>query len=134
MNEVTTSLYNAVVTQVHRCYFGVAEYTAAYEDYVRQARAVIHRDQGLRARPGEMANTPPQPAGAKPDVEAQLASALHQMPPANRLEFVAELTGAWCLLCPPEKAGRQNVGGSFFDLELAERRLAWLLMPYDFFK
>ena len=130
-NTVMLTLYNTLVSWVHRTYQNVDEYQTAYDQFIRQTHLVIHRETFRQRDKVQLFEY----RGAKQpeQIASELSALLDQLPRENGLEFLSELLGAWCLTCPKEKARKYYKNENISDIELAETLFWWSLRPFDFF-
>ncbi len=131
-NTVMLTIYNTLVSWVHRNYKDAGEYQTAYDKFINQTYTVIHREPLYHSR-DKVPSFNHIETKASQEIAAELSSLLDQLPPENAIEFLSELTGAWCLLCPKEKVSQYYKDENISDIKLAETLFLWLLRPFDFF-
>jgi hypothetical protein len=131
-NTVMLTIYNTLVSWVHGTYKDTNEYQTAYDKFVSDTRKVIHREPFSHSR--DKVQSLSHGAAKHPEETAsELASHLDQLPPENAIEFLSELTGAWCLSCPKEKVRQYYKDENISHIELAETLFSSLLRPFEFF-
>ncbi len=125
------TIYNTLVSWGHRTYQNVDEYQTAYDKFISQTHVVIHREPRYHPR-GKVQSFEHREAKQPEQIASELSSLLDQLLRENALEFLSELSGAWCLSCPKEKARQYYKNENISDIELAETLFWWLLRPFDF--
>ena len=131
-NAVILTLYNTLVSWAHKSFKDAGEYQTAYDKFISQTDLVIHREPFHHSR-DKVQSFSQKEANDPQDIAAELSSLLDQLPPENAIEFLSELTGAWCLSCPKEKVRQYYEDENISDIKLAETLFSWLLRPFDFF-
>jgi|SRR5688500_341345 hypothetical protein len=129
---VMLTIYNTLVSWVHRTYKNAGEYQIAYDKFINQTYTVIHREPLYHSRDKVPSFNHIETKDSQ-EIAAELSSLLDQLPPENAIEFLSELTGAWCLSCPKEKVSQYYQDENISDIKLAETLLLWLLRPFDYF-
>ena len=131
-DAVMSIIDNTLVSWVHRSYKDASEYQPAYDKFINQTYAVILREPLSHSR-DEVQSINHVEAKDPQEIVTELSSLLDQLPPENAIEFLSELTGAWCLSCPKEKVRQYYEDENISDIKLAETLFLWLLRPFDFF-
>ena len=129
---VMITIYNTLVSWVHRTYKDASEDQPAYDKFINQTYTVIHREPLSHSR-DQVQSFNHIEVKDHQEIATELSSLLDQLPPENAMEFLSELTGAWCLLCPKESVRQYYKDEAISDIKLAETLLLWLLRPFDFF-
>jgi hypothetical protein len=131
-NTVMLTIYNTLVSWVHRTYKDAGEYQTAYDKFINQTYSVIAHESPSYFR-GKVSSFNHIKAKDPQELSTELSSFLDQLPPEKAIEFLSQLTGAWCLACPKEKVRQYYQDENISDIKLAETLFSWLLRPFDFF-